>query len=296
LGHNNLVRYMHGLNMNYPCRECECELHELSNSRLKCKLVTLDEIRDARKTPNGLASLFKKAIKNAFDNVWFGDQTYGLLGSVPAELLHVGGTGILKYIFEYLDNLIAGDIDKEIFDDVQQFLVRDSQCQSERDFPRMSVCNGITDGTKMCESERVGNCFILLCLFHTQLGQNLISTYRTDSLNSYKECLKLYLLFERWVNEPHLRREVQKSEKLLVELITLIKLCFSRTDSNGWNVPKMHAEILGDPYSKKSSLPSIGTSPCLAASPKDTNYQVLGQSRIHHRHTTHNNHTRILAQ
>ncbi len=56
------------------------------------------------------------------------------------------------------------------------------------------------------------------------------------------------------------------------------------------------AEILGDPHSKKSPLPSIGTSPCLAASPKDTSYRVLGQSRIHHRHTTLNNHTRLLAQ
>jgi len=55
-------------------------------------------------------------------------------------------------------------------------------------------------------------------------------------------------------------------------------------------------EILGDPYSKKSPLPSIGTSPHMAASPKDTSYRVLGQSKIHHRHTTRNNHPRILAQ
>ena len=158
--------------MKYPYRDCKCELHELSNPRPKCKLVTLDEIRSATNTPTGLASLSKKAIKNAFNNVWFGDQTYGLLGSVPAEMLHVSGTGILKYIFENLDNLIAGDIDKETFDDLHRCLVRDAQRQSERDFPRMSVRNGITDGTKMCGSERVGNCF---SLFRTQLGQRLIS-------------------------------------------------------------------------------------------------------------------------
>ena len=67
----------------------------------------------------------------------------------------MGGTGILKYIFEYLNNLIAGDIDKETFDDLHRQLVKDAQRQSERDFPRMSVRNGITDGTKMCGSERV---------------------------------------------------------------------------------------------------------------------------------------------
>ena len=56
------------------------------------------------------------------------------------------------------------------------------------------------------------------------------------------------------------------------------------------------AEILGDPYSKKSPLPSIDTSPRLAVSPKDPSYQLLGQSRIHQRHIARNNPTRILAQ
>ena len=43
------------------------------------------------------------------------------------------------------------------------------------------------------------------------------------------------------MNEPHSQREIQKSKKLFGNLITLIKLCFPRTDGNGWNVPKMHA-------------------------------------------------------
>jgi hypothetical protein len=56
------------------------------------------------------------------------------------------------------------------------------------------------------------------------------------------------------------------------------------------------AEILGDPYSKKSPLPSIGNFPCLANSPKLSSYQVLGQSRIQQRHITCYNHPRIEAQ
>jgi len=68
-----------------------------------------------------------------------------------------------------------------------------------------------------------------------------LATHRAESLKSYKECLKLYLSFERWVNEPHSRQEVQKSEKLLGDLISLTKQCFPRTDGNGWNLPKMHA-------------------------------------------------------
>ncbi len=34
---------------------------------------------------------------------------YGLLGSpVPAEMLHVSGTGLLKHMFGFLDGLIGG--------------------------------------------------------------------------------------------------------------------------------------------------------------------------------------------
>ena len=53
------------------------------------------------------------------------------------------------------------------------------------------------------------------------------------------------------------------------------------------------AEILGDPYSKKSPLPSIGR---LAVSPNTSSYRVLGQPRIIQRHITRSNHPRIHAQ
>ncbi len=45
---------------------------------------------------------------NAFENVPFGDLKYGLLGFVPADMLHVSGTSLLKHMFGCLDNLIGG--------------------------------------------------------------------------------------------------------------------------------------------------------------------------------------------
>jgi hypothetical protein len=50
----------------------------------------------------------QKNISNVFENVPFRDLKYGLLGSVPAEMLHVSGTGLLKQMFDCLDNLIGG--------------------------------------------------------------------------------------------------------------------------------------------------------------------------------------------
>ncbi len=94
----------------------------------------------------------QKNISNVFENVPFGDLKYGLLGSVPAEMLHVSGTGLLKHMFGCLDNLIGGPNqkkDKESFDDLRHCLVRVAEHQSERDFLCMSLQNGITDGTKI---------------------------------------------------------------------------------------------------------------------------------------------------
>ena len=105
----------------------------------------------------------------------------------------------------------------------------------------MSICNGITDGTKMCGSERVGNCFVLLCVMHTHLGKELMSIemkQRKIPLKRFITCLKLYLAYECWVTEPHSRAQVRRSYKVLGELIKMIKQCFPREVGWGWNLPK----------------------------------------------------------
>jgi hypothetical protein len=58
------------------------------------------------------------------------------------------------------------------------------------------------------------------------------------SLKKIKNCLKLYLSFECWVNEPHPRSQVKQSLEALGILINLIKECFPRDEGWGWNLPK----------------------------------------------------------
>ncbi len=55
------------------------------------------------------------------------------------------------------------------------------------------------------------------------------------------------------------------------------------------------AEILGDPYSKKSPLPSIGNS-YLSVTPSIPDYRLLGLPQLLQQHTTYNNHYRIAPQ
>jgi hypothetical protein len=75
--------------------------------------MTSEELKQARLTEDGLTNLCKKNISNAFGNIPFGNLKYGLLGSVPAEMLHVSCNGLLKHMFGRLDYLIGGPNSKE---------------------------------------------------------------------------------------------------------------------------------------------------------------------------------------
>jgi hypothetical protein len=67
-------------------------------------------LKQAHLTEDGLTNLCKKTFfSNAFEKVPFGDLKYGLVESVPAEMLHVSGTGLLKKcMLGCFDNLIGG--------------------------------------------------------------------------------------------------------------------------------------------------------------------------------------------
>jgi hypothetical protein len=49
----------------------------------------------------------QKNISNAFGNVPFGNDIYGLLGYAPAKMIHVSGTGLLKHMFGCFDKWIG---------------------------------------------------------------------------------------------------------------------------------------------------------------------------------------------
>jgi hypothetical protein len=71
--------------------------------------------------------------------------------------------------------------------------------QSERDFPRGSIRNGIIDGTKCQAEERKGNLFLLLVMAHTvegstklQKGLGYYSNARWKSSWNSSSCIYLW--------------------------------------------------------------------------------------------------------
>jgi len=246
-GHNNLVGQYNSSSAMFPYRDCTCVLSQMSQPTAQCKLITVSDYTAAR-TSNELHNLSLHDIDNAFEFIPFGDVCHGIFGSVPAEMLHVSGNGIMQYQLDVVNDIISAGTNKrntlQQLDILHQNIVKWAGAQSERDMPRTSDRNGITDGTKMSASEHVGNIFVLLCAMHTDTGKKLFlegCQVSGISMQQLKECLKLQLGFEKWVNDSNTTQDVDRATPLLADLITRITTSFPRKDGNGWSIPKMHS-------------------------------------------------------
>jgi len=130
----------------------------MSNPNLTCVYATLSVMRDAKRLKRidenqGLLRLKEMShydIKNALTKKYMplSDNIHGPYCMMPPKLLHTSGSALIKYMFESLQwqigcRKIRDDVDK-LHIRVYMFVKRQSEC----DFPRGAIRNGIIDGTK----------------------------------------------------------------------------------------------------------------------------------------------------
>jgi hypothetical protein len=104
--------------------------------------------------------------------------------------------------------------------------------------------NGLIDGTKCQSSERKGNLFRLLCIAHTTNGSCVMKRslkYSDAKWKQYIEILKLYLCMEEWFQDSNNKVEVINARPQIAKVLRSLQQFFPRnTNTNGYNLPKMH--------------------------------------------------------
>ncbi len=156
----------------------------MKNTNLNCVYVTLDNIQkdNIRKQndDDGDKQYFKSVprydIKNAFLQQFMplSDNVHGPFRMMPPELLHTSGSGLIMYMFEYLCLHLVGGIDQDYTDQEHIVVSNIIQRQSDHDFPRGSMRNGLIDGTKIQSSKRKGNLFQFLCIAHRNKAKTIL--------------------------------------------------------------------------------------------------------------------------
>jgi hypothetical protein len=95
------------------------------------------------------------------------DNIHGPYKIMPPELLHTSGSGLIMYMFDSLRDQMGGGKGRDFINKQHNQTSSLIKRQSEQDFPRGSMRNGLIDGTKCLSSKRKGNLFQLLCIAHT---------------------------------------------------------------------------------------------------------------------------------
>jgi len=83
----------------------------MSDPIAQCNLITVSEYT-AAKNCGELHKLSLHDIDNAFESISSGDLHHGLFGSVPAEMLHVSGNGIMQYQLDVINDIISAGSNK----------------------------------------------------------------------------------------------------------------------------------------------------------------------------------------
>ena len=249
LGHYPGQRQVHR-----PYRDCQCDFNNMSNPNPTCVYTTLRDMRDAKRLKRNdenlgliqLKQMSRYDIKNALTkkNMPLSDNIHGPYCMMPPELLHTSGSGLILYMFESLQWQIGGG---KIRDDIDKLHIRvymSTKRQSERDFPRGAIRNGIIDGTKCQSEERKGNLFLLLCIANTTEGSMKLQAALNHNSSKWKKLLdfiKLYLSMEEWFHDSNDKEEVNMARPLIAKVLKLLQWLFPREENtNGYCIPKMH--------------------------------------------------------
>jgi hypothetical protein len=165
------------------------------------------------------------------------DNIHGPYKMMPPKLLHTSGSGLIMYMFESLRDQMGGGKDRDLID--QQHIQTSNliKRQSECDFPRCSMRNGLIDGTKCQSSERKGNLFQLLCITHTTNGSHVIKRslkYSDTKWKQYIVFLKLSLSMEEWFRDSNNKLEVINAQPQIAKLLQSLQQFFSKKYKHQW--------------------------------------------------------------
>jgi hypothetical protein len=246
----------------------ECEIvEEIFALYHKKGLISEDDMSKIHTDPAYAKESSKHPIKNAFDALPLADPYQGITGMTPQEMLHLMGSGMIKYLIHSIKDVIGerGTNSKvkglinDIFHDVKLYIHRNL----DRDTPRMSNRNGFFNVTSLTNDEVRGNFLGLVVLMHMSYGDDLLRLYFEYEGICYEDMLEtcsLVLSWERFHSDPQKRSDLKNSRFATRDLMQRIIRDVPRPEkprvgsflgSKGWRIAKFHALAFIEHWTQK---------------------------------------------
>ena len=249
-------------------RGCSCRVENADNPDYICRPTTVKEIENALKTgdPNVYHHRYSiYLVKNAFRNVCFGGDKYGIYGNTPGETLHMWNQGLFAYAEEHLFAYLP-DRQQEELDEIIAIISTECNHQSERSMPRTHFKYGISSMTKVRGQEKSGVLFLLVLSFHCAIGKAFwLRTYHSrNDLTNFRKLFEQILCYEEWLKQDEFSKaSLVEYDKAIRTLMELYKATIRRSTGNGLKIPKFHAVLHTIRDMKRFGAPSnFSGAPC----------------------------------
>ncbi len=125
--------------------------------------------------------------------------------------------------------IFGGGIDQDYIDQEHIVISKNFQIQSECDFPRGLMCNGLIDGTKIQSSKQKGNLFQFLCIAHRTKAKTILkSSLQLSNVRWRKfiHFLKSYLAMEEWFHDSNDKDKVHNARDEITRVLTSLQFFF----------------------------------------------------------------------
>jgi len=129
---------------------------------------------------------------NAFNDVWFGSNTYGLLESLPHDMMHAFLHGVMMYVIEVILSPINPS-GKYGLDKLVDKILVPVKSSLKKEYPRCSFTQGITNLSLLTADERAGVAFVLALVAASKPGSDLFKKAATRIEKAIKKKKKVNL-------------------------------------------------------------------------------------------------------
>ena len=245
----------------YLCRDCDVLTQESDNPQSRCNFFQFKNLQG--KTKEEMEELCFRKINpyNAFVNIWFGSNPYGLNGACPPDPLHQINKGIPQRLPNcFLKERLSINLVKQ-FDCHVAFICTHYCRQSDRDIPELRFFkNGVSEDSKLSGEENIGRLFamyltLLTCDFEKvcvgqkgrKIDKDTPATIITQTeYNNWILVFEETLILVAWVYFEKHPKVVFKGGRnsVVVDRMRLFMNTFkevaNRTGGMGWKLLKFH--------------------------------------------------------
>ena len=232
------------------CRTCDASAIDCGNPDNPCKRVTTLQCQRAVLSGDETKrmNMYLYNCRNAWWNVDFGGDRYGIYSATCTEVLHAAKNGYVLHFLKMIFNKRLSSRNCNLIDNTAKWLSLFPRHHGQTLLGRVRFKDGITKLTHTTAQQKhdMLKCFTM-CLVTHRVHQMIRKkpTFRTEGWRNLLQVTEMLLAFLSWTSQDEFweagnQDEEQIAEEALKQMMRYLQELAPRDQGQGWDITKVH--------------------------------------------------------